>query len=270
MYVPKFCRVAVAIDDLAAFEADGKSVLGLDFYSPEVDAHFTTFSVAFGEHGLLAISPNTDVPFIQSKLIEVAIDVENATESHDKFVAAGYQPIVVNRLPTPDADEYLFGREFHNIPFMVCNRGDNEAEARVQIPSFRELDAAPFPKVTSVTLAVDDIDAVASDLSALFDMQFVEGDPQGLGTRALTGRHRVTLVQGGSTLASQFEAPLAAVNIGYDDVEAAKDRLEAAGYPVLYQQAMKSGGTAYHFGKAFHGMPLFIHPSSADAEMIGV
>ena len=85
----------------------------------------------------------------------------------------------------------------------------------------------------------------------------------------MTGQHRITLVQGPSELSSQFEQPLAAINIGYDDVEEAKDRLEAAGYPVLHTASLKTGGHMYHFGNAYHGFPLCIHPSSADAEMIG-
>lgn len=269
MYVPKFCRAAVSIDDLEKFEADGKSILGFDFFRPDADKQFTQISVAFGEHGLLSIQAHSEMPFITGRLIEVAVDVADATATHDRFVELGYQPIAVNRLPTPDEDEYLFGRDFHGIPFMVCTRGDNEAEVRVQVPSFRELEEAPYPKVTSVSLSVDDIDAVAADLARIFDMRFAQTDPLGLGTRALSGKHRVTLIQGPSDLSSQFEPPLAAINIGYDDVEQARARLEAAGYPVLDKAPLQSGGHAYHFGRAFHGLPIRIHPAAADAELIG-
>lgn len=270
MYVPKLCRVAVVADDLAKFVADAAALLGLDFFSPEVDEHFTAFSVRFGEHGLLPIQPHVETPFTAGgRLIEVAVDVADATATHDRFVAAGYKPVVVNRLPTPDKDEFLFGRDFNGIPFMICTRGDNEAEMRAQIPSFRELDDAPYPKVTSVVLSVSDIDAVASELERMLDMKFVDGDTRGLGNRALTGRHRITLVEGYSDLSTHFEEPLAAINIGYDDVEEPRARLEAAGYAVASKTSLKSGGYAYHFGKAFHGVPLCIHPSTADAEMIG-
>jgi hypothetical protein len=269
MYVPKFCRVAMVIDDLDAFVVDGRNLLGMDFVSPALDEQFTAFSVQFGQHGLMGIQPHVELPFTsEGRLIEVAVDVADADKTRDLLAEAGYEPVVANRLPEPDADEYLFGRDFHGIPFMVCTRGHNEAQMRLQGP-FLELEEAPYPKVASVVLSVDSIDAVAADLTRIFGMAFVEGSARGLGTRALTGRHRVTLVEGPSALSGHFAPPLAAVNIATDAVEETRARFEAAGLPVLHATELKTGGHAYYFGNGFHDIPLCVHPSGADAEMIG-
>lgn len=269
MYVPKFCRIAVVIDDLKAFQADGREVLGLNFVSPALDEQFTGFSVLFGQHGLMGIQPYVDLPFTnQGKLIEVAVDVADADATRDLLAAGGYQPVVVNRLPEPDADEYLFGRDFHGVPFMVCTRGHNEAQMRLQ-GAFEELELAPAPKVGSVVLAVHDVDVVAADMTRFFDMAFTACDPRGLGTRARNGRHRLTLVEGASALSSHFAPPLAAVNLVCDDVEAMRARLETTGRPMLHAAPLNSGGHAYYFGSNFHGVPLCIYPEAADQEMIG-
>lgn len=268
MYVPKLCRVALAIDDLAAFEADARALLKLDLVSPLLDEQFTEFSVLFGEHGIMGIRPHVEVPFVsQGKLIEVAIDVEDAPATRALLAASGYEPAVVNHLPEPNADEYLYGKEFAGVPFMVCTRGDNEAQMRVQGP-FRELEEAPFPKLASVVLTVEDIERTAADLAHHFGMESTECAPRGLGTRAVTGHHRITLVEGPSELSEHFASPLAALVIAADAVEAMRARLEGADMPVIHSCSLRTGGTAYYFGSAFHGIPLLIHPATADGEMI--
>lgn len=266
MATPAMCRIAVVVDDAKAFVTDAEALLGLRFVSPDLDEQFTAFSVAFGEHGLMAIELHEDVPFARDgRLIEVAIDVASADSTKELLVAGGYRPLVTNHLPAPDADEYLFGRDFHGIPLMVCTAGDNETQMRVQGP-FRELEQTPMPKIDRVTLAVDNLHPVAADFTRFFDMRFVPADPEGLGGEALTGPHRIKLVERSrSGLEAQFQPPLASIDLMVDDVEAQRGRLEAAGYAVLHRHRL-ADGFAYYFGSAFHGVPLTIYPAAADSE----
>lgn len=268
-YVPKFCRIAMVIDDLDAFSRDAKALLGLDFVSPKLDEEFTGFSVAFGEHGLMGIQPHGDLPFAsQGRLIEVAMDVASADATKDRLAEGGYSPVVSNFLPAPAANEYLFGRDFHNIPLMVCTAGDNEMQMREQGP-FAELELAPTPKIAAVTLAVDNIEGAARDLERFFDMTFVPCDPMGLGAMALSGRHRVRLVEGASQYHQEFHPPLASIDLIYDDVERQRTILEQAGFAMLREQQLRSGGSAFYLGSAFHNVPITLYPASADLELTG-
>jgi hypothetical protein len=264
------CRVLFVVDKLEPFTQDAARLLGLPFMKPKLDEQFTAFSVEFGEHGLMGMEIYEDVGFAsQGRLIEVAVDVESAQRTKDLLVAGGYQPVVTNYLPGPASNEYLFGRDFHGIPVMVCTAGDNETELRQQGP-FRELDAAPTPKVGCVTVAVENIDSAAADFKRFFGMKFVATDPGGLGARAMVGEHRIKLVEGApADIAQHFQSPLAAVDIMYDDVEETRNKLEKAGYPVLRERSLRSGRKSYYFGSAFHGLPLSIYPTAADDEFIG-
>lgn len=270
MLTPKFCRIAIIVDDMASFKSKAKALLGLDFIRPSIDKEFSSITVEFGEHGLEPIQLHEDVAFARDgRLIEVAIDVASAEATKAKFQAAGYEPQVANFLPAPGVYEYLFGRNFHGLPLMVCTAGDNETQMRVDGP-FRELAAAPAPKIGCVSLIVDSIDAVSADLQKLFGMTFVETDPAGLGARAVVGSHRLKLIEKPSVpMAQEFEMPLAAIEFQYDDVESVRKTLEAAGYPVKHTRSLKSGGNAYYFGAVLQRMPLAIYPSAADAEIIG-
>jgi hypothetical protein len=270
MTVPKMCRVVVVIDKLETFTRDAGELLSLKFVRPDLDEQFTGFRVEFGEHGLMGMELYEDVAFARAgRLIEVAVDVENAERTKELLQAGGYQPVVTNYLPAPAANEYLFGRDFLGIPLMVCTAGDNEKQMRLQGP-FLGLDEAPAPKIGCATVVVNDIERAAADLERYFGMRFVATDPGGLGRRAVVGEHRIKLVEGAtSAMAKHFELPLAAVEIMHDDVEGARKRLENAGHRVVHVRALKSGGNAYYFGSSFHGLPLFIYPAAADHEIIG-
>jgi hypothetical protein len=268
-YVPKFCRIAVVVDDLDAFTRDAAALLGLHFVSPKLDEQFTAFSVAFGEHGLMGIQPHEELPFAsQGRLIEVAMDVTSADATTDRLVAGGYQPVVTNFLPAPAANEYLFGRDFHNIPLMVCTAGDNEMQMREQGP-FAELELAPLPKVGAVTLMVENMADTARDLERFFDMTFVPCDPMGLGTAGLSGAHRVRLVEGHSPFRAEFHPPLASIDLIYEDVERQRAMLEKSGFS-LSERALRSGGHAYYLGSSFHNVPITLYPASADQELRGI
>ena len=270
MTIPKFCRIAVIADDMASFTRELGDLLGIQFVSPSLDKEFSSITVTFGEHGLEPIQLHEPVPFASfGRLIEVAIDVADAEETRRKFEARGHQPIVNNFLPAPAAYEYLFGRDFHGLPLMVCTAGDNEAQMRLDGP-FRELDAAPNPKVGCVSLIVDALDRVAADLAELFGMAFVATDPAGLGERALVGPHRIKLVEKPNPdWLVDYELPLAAIEFAVDNVEATRARIEAAGYPVRHVRPLASGANAYYFGATVQRVPLTIYPASADAEIIG-
>ena len=270
MTTPKFCRVAVIADDMPSFTREVSQLLGIKFISPSLDKEFPAITVTFGEHGLEPIQLHQPVPFASfGRLIEVAIDFEDAELTKQKFQAEGFEPIVNNLLPAPAAYEYLFGRDFHNLPLMVCKAGDNETQMRADGP-FLELDAAPNPKIGCVSLIVDNLEQVTADLSRLLGMHFVDTDPAGLGEKAVVGAHRIKLIENpNKDLADEFELPLASIEFAMDDVEQARARFEAAGYPVRYTRPLYSGGNAYYFGATVQRMPISIYPASADQEIIG-
>lgn len=270
MTTPKFCRIAVIVDDMTGFTREVSQLLGIRFVSPSLDKEFPAITVTFGEHGLEPIQLHEPVGFASfGRLIEVAIDVEDAELTKHKFQAEGYEPIVNNFLPAPAAYEYLFGRDFHNLPLMVCKAGDNETQMRADGP-FLELDAAPYPKIGCVNLVVDNIKKVAGDLNRLFGMDFVDTDPAGLGENAVVGKHRIKLIENPSKdFTSEFELPLAAIEFAMDDVEKARERFEAAGYAVRYTRTLSGGRKAYYFGATVQRMPISIYPATADSEIIG-
>jgi catechol 2,3-dioxygenase-like lactoylglutathione lyase family enzyme len=267
--IPKFCRIAITVDDMEKFEAETTHLLGLKYIVPGLAAAYPDFVLRFGEHGLEPIQTLKPLAFApDGQLIEVAIDVASAEETKALFNKAGYEPIAVSYLPAPDKNEYLFGRDFHGLPMMVCTAGDNEMQMRA-IGPFNFLADAPPPKIGCVSVIVNDIAAVKADFEKFLGMKFVETDPAGLGKKAVVGDHRVKLVEGPSELLSGMEMPLAAIEYVLDDVEAAKTRFEKAGYPVRYTRKLKSGGNAYYFGATTQGMPVYIYPVAGDAEIIG-
>lgn len=268
MTTPKFCRIAIIVDDMDSFIAETSALLGMPYILPSMDALFEDFTVMFGEHGLEPIALHRPVAFAANgRLIEVAIDVDSAEATKAKLAEGGYAPIVTSYLPAPDKNEYLFGRDFHGLPLMVCTAGDNETQMRVQGP-FAALADAACPKIGCVTVSVADLDATAADLARYFGMAFVETDPAGLGARALAGTHRVRLIEGPSALVTG-EPPLVSIDFMVDDVEAVRERFVAAGFPVRHERALRSGGSAYYFGVTVQHMPVSIYPAAADAEMLG-
>jgi hypothetical protein len=272
--VPKFCRIALLVNDMASFIDEMGRLLGTSFFRPRmIEEQYggTGLDVTFGEHGIepISVTPTAAIGFTQAgRLIEVAIDVADAEATKKRFAAAGYQPAVNSYLPFPDKYEYLFGRDFHGIPLMVCTAGDNEAQVRSERP-FAALDDAPVPKIGCVTLVVDDLDRTVAELGQLLDMKFSASNPDGFGRRAAVGDHRVKLVEGPSELVASLERPLLSIDIMHDDVEAARRRFEEAGYPVKLARPLASGGTAYYFGETVQGMPVSLYPVAADAEILG-
>src|SRR3546814_10037872 len=100
---------------------------------------------------------------------------------------------------------------------MVAFEGDQEAT----LAPFETLEDASTPKLGCCALLVDDLDAAVADFGRIYDMAFVPADPQGLGSRAMVGKHRVKLIQrGASDFTAEFRGPLAAFEVMYDDVEA--------------------------------------------------
>ncbi len=274
MTVPKFCRLALRVDDIDAFRDQVSHLLGTSFLVPALIEEVypdAGFKVLFGEHGIEPIQPAPEGLGFGSdgKLIEIAIDVVDAEKVRADLEAAGYMPTATSWLPVPAVNEYLFGRDFHGIPFLACTEGVNEAQLRSQ-GSFATLDDAAPPKIGRVTVVADDVDALAADLKRFYDMDFVEVDPEGFGRRALGGTHRVKLVEGPSPLVAGIERPLVSVDILHHDVEGARGRFEQAGFAVRHSIPLASGGTAYHFGETVEGMPITLYPVTADAELQGM
>lgn len=271
--VPKFCRMAWRVDDIDSFTDTLDRLLGTEFHEPGVIAQLypdAGFKVRFGEHGIEPIQPGPEgLAFANDgRLIEIAIDVADAESVRARLEDAGYKPTAISYLPVPDVNEYLFGRDFHGVPFLACTEGVNEAQVRSERHFDALADAAP-PKIACVTVVVDDADAVARDLKKFYDMDFVEADPAGFGRRALIGTHRVKLIEGPSAMLDGMEGPLASIDMLHGDVEAARQRFEDAGYEVKHKRELSSGGTAYFFGETVEKFPITIYPATADAEILG-
>lgn len=266
--------MAWRVDDMADFTGRMAELFDFTFFSPGLIAEIypdATFKVCFGQHGIEPIQPGAEgLGFAEGDpLIEIAIDVADADSVLARMKAAGHEPIAVSYLPVPAVDEYLFGRDFHGIQFLACTEGVNEAQVRSELP-FDALDDAAPPKIGCVTLVSPDIDALAADLGRFYDMEFQPFDPAGLGRRGLSGTHRVRLIEGPSAVLDGIGSALASVDIIHHDVETARARLEAAGFPVRHRRSLASGGYAYYFGPTVQGFPLSIYPVAADAEMLGL
>lgn len=266
----RMCRVAYLVDDMEASVKRYGDVLGFKFRKVELGDF--PLKVQIGEHGFEPLQ-TTGFSFapIEGPFIEVALAVDNADRCAAAMEKRGHLPIAVNRIDVTGNDEYLFGPDFHGIPVMVAFEGDQEATLATPDAPFATLEEAAAPKLGCCVLLVDDLDAAVADFSEIFDMKFVEADPQGFGSRAVVGPHRVKLIERGpSRFEKEFSGPLAAFEVMYDDVEAQKARFEAEGYKVLDERTMRSGRKAYYFGSQFEGLPFGIYAAGDDAEIRGL
>jgi hypothetical protein len=272
--VPKLCRMAWKVEDMDSFTRDMSELVGAKFFTPGLIAEVypnADFKVMFGEHGIEPIQPGAKGLGFggdDSKLIELAIDVADAEVVRAKLEGAGYKPTGISWLPVPAVNEYLFGPEFHGVPFLACTEGVNEQQIRSELP-FDALDDAAAPKMACATVVVDDAAAFTADLKKFYDMDFIETDPAGFGRLALVGTHRVKIIEGPSALLADRESRLASVDLLVGDVEATKAKFEAKGFAVKHTRPLASGGKAYYFGATVQGLPLTLYPVSADAEILG-
>src|SRR3546814_13448886 len=86
-------------------------------------------------------------------------------------------------------------------------------------------------------MGVDSIDAIAPLFSKYFDMEWTETDTAGFGSRAVVGKHRVKLVEKPDpALSDHFMQSLIAAEMMFDDPESVRERIEAAGFPVLRER----------------------------------
>jgi len=265
----RMCRVAYLVDDIEKSIARFGEVLGFKFRKVELGDF--PLQVRIGEHGFEPLQ-TTGFSFapIEGPFIEIAFAVKDAEICKERMLADGYKPVAVNHINETDSDEYLFGPDFHGIPVMVANEGDQEATLAATEP-FQTLEEAPAPKLGICTLLVDDLDAAAKDFSRVYDVEFVPTDAAGFGPKALVGKHRVKLVQRGeSKFAGEFRGALAAFDVMYDDVEAQREKFEKFGYKVLNTRTLKSGRKAYYFGSQFEGLPFGIYATADDAEIRGL
>jgi len=262
----RLCRVAYLVDDIEASSAHFGEVLGFQFRT--VDVGEAPLKVHIGEHGFEALQ-STGFSFapIEGRFIEVALAVNDAEKCKADMLAMGIEVLFPNHIPETGHDEYLFKPDFHGLPLMVAFEGDQEAT----LAPFETLEDAPTPKLGCCAVLVDDLDAAIADFGRVFDMAFVPTDPQGLGARAAVGKHRVKLIQRGATdFAAEFVGVLAALEVMYDDVEAQRAKMEAAGLKVLHERTLGSGRKAYYFGAQFEGLPIGIYAAADDAEVRGL
>ncbi|MAT51686.1 MAG: hypothetical protein CMK32_10945 [Porticoccaceae bacterium] len=263
----RVCRIAHQVTDMDHTVAAFEKVLG--FRYEFVDVGDFPLRVAIGEHGFEPLQLTGDFNFdpIEPPFLEVALAVADAEAVKTKLEAAGYKVQAPNYLPATDTWEYLFGPEFHGIPVMIANEGDQEASLS---PGFKTLEDAAPAKLGCCTLVVDNVDKVAADMNTFFDMDFVDTDTGGFAAKAKAGRHRVRLVENGNpALTGEFRACLASLDVMVDDVESARKSLEDAGCRVLHERTLSSGNKAYYFGAQFEGLPLGIYSASDDAEILG-
>jgi len=267
----RFCRVAWIVDKMDSVEAQLRDLFGLPLRFGEIATD--VIKAGIEEHGLEPIKlfvPPEQLPFMAGlpyPLVEIALAVDDCEESYRRLAADGILPSFTSPLPGPDTQEHLYADGFGGLPVMVCTDGDNEA----MMAPFRDLEAAPPPKVGVVTMAVDDADAVAALFTSYFDMRFVETDPGGLGARALVGGHRVKLVERpDADVSRQAMQSLLAAEMMFDDIAAVRDRLVAAGYPVLRERRFASGRSGWYFGRVVAGLPLAIYDTRDDAEARGL
>lgn len=266
----RFCRFAWQVDDMERTVARLRDLLGLSMRFGDIGREL--FIAGIDEHGLEPIQLLVpDLPFmaqVPAPFIELALAVDDAEATRQALADAGITHFVASYLPAPDRNEYLYGTSaFHGLPLMVCTDGDNE----LQMAPFRDLEAAPPPKLGCITLQVPSIDAAVADFGRFFDMRFTETDPAGLGARAVVGPHRVKLIEAPTrSLQAEFMPPLLAGEMMFDDVESIRHRLEQAGHSVLAERRFRSGGRGYFFGIAPVGFPLSIYATTDDAEARGL
>jgi hypothetical protein len=262
----RLCRVAYLVDDIEKSAERFGAVLGFTFRN--VDVGDTPLKVKIGEHGFEPLQTfGFSFAPIEGPLLEVALAVNDAEKCKAALVASGHQPVAVNHINETNHDEYLFGPSFHGVPVMVAFEGDQEAT----LAPFETLEDAATPKLGCCAVLVDDLDSAVADFQRIYDMAFVPTDAQGLGKRAVVGKHRVKLIERGhSEFAAEFRGPLAAFEVMYDDVEAQCAKMEAAGIKVLHKRTLRSGRNAYYFGSQFEGLPFGIYATADDAEIRGL
>lgn len=262
----RICRIGHLVDDIDATMAAFKKVLDFDYRISDVGDF--PLKVSIGEHGFEPIQLLRDFRFegIDGPFLEVALELADVEATKQKLESAGYKVLAPNYLPNTDTWEYLFGPEFHGIPIMIANIGDQEAA----LGNFISLEQAPCPRLGCVVLAVDNVDTVARDMKFFFDTDFVPTDAAGLGSRALVGIHRVKLVErAGAPLEGEYKASLASFEVMCDDVEAVRKKFAAEGVEPIHSRTFSSGRKGYYFGSRFQDLPLGIYDARDDAEMIG-
>lgn len=122
-------------------------------------------------------------------------------------------------------------------------------------------------RLDRVALVVDDVDVVARDLKAMFDMDITVVDASNLGIRAGLGNDGIELVDkigDTSPLERLWRPPLAALVVRVDDIDAATAEMEAAGFVVDHKVDGHGGLREVSFGNSFHGIPLTLYQAADD------
>ena len=267
----RFCRVAWIVDDMDATTAQLKELLGLDMRFGNIATD--VIKAGIEEHGLEPIKlfvPAETLPFMTGlpyPLVEIALAVDDCEETYRRLAAEGILPSFTSPLPGPDTREHLYADGFGGLPVMVCTDGDNEA----MIAPFRDLEEAPVPKLGVITMGVDSIDAVAPLFTKYFGMEWAETDPAGFGTRGVSGRHRVKLVENPDpAYAGQYMRALVSAEMMFENPGQIRAKIEAAGIPVLRTRTFASGRESWYFGKAIAGIPLSIYDVRDEDEARGL
>lgn len=266
----RFCRLAWLVDDYDALVVKLDKMMDLKMRTASVVPDM--IKVGIEEHGLEPIEPILPIdqlPFMKGvpgPFFEVALAVDNCDESYRRMEKDGLLPSFTSPLPGPDTHEHFYAQGFENVPTMVCTDGDNEA----MMAPFLDLEKAAPPKVAVCTVLVEDVDRFAAKYTKYFDMEWVETDPAGLGTRALVGKHRIKLVEGADAeIRKHVMDPMISAEFIYPNHEEMRDRLVAAGYPVLRERTFKSGRKQWYFGAVLDGLPISIFHPDDEAEALG-
>ncbi|MDB5686315.1 MAG: hypothetical protein JWR77_904 [Rhizorhabdus sp.] len=267
----RFCRVAWIVDDMDATVAALNRHLGLTMRFGTIATD--VIKAGIEEHGLEPIQlfvPSSQLPFmagLPEPLVEIALAVDDCEVSKARLAKGGLHPSFTSPLPGPDTQEHLYAHGFHGLPVMVCTDGDNES----MMAPFRDLEEAPVPKIGVITMGVDSIDAVAPLFTRYFDMEWAETDPAGFGVRAVSGRHRVKLVEKpNAALASHYMNCLLTTEMMFENPDEIHARIEAAGIPLVATRTFSSGRKSRFYGKAIAGVPLSIYDVRDEDEARGL
>jgi hypothetical protein len=265
----RFCRLAWIVPDIDATDRQMADLLGLSLryasIAPDV------IKVGIEEHGLEPIElsvPRETLPFMDGigRFVEVALAVDDCDESYRRLAEDGILPSFTSPLIPAPRHEHLYARGFGGIPILVCTDGENEE----MMAPFLDLEAAAPPKIGVCTMMVDSINDMAARLTRYFDMDWVETDPAGLGSRAVVGRHRVKLIEGApADIREQALDSIIATEMMFPNHIEIHERLKQAGYPIVRTRRFASGREGWYFGRVLADLPLAIFHPDDEAEALG-
>jgi hypothetical protein len=117
-------------------------------------------------------------------------------------------------------------------------------------------------ELSRIAVEVDDIEAAVADLRAVLGIEIADPiDIAEMGIRAAVSASGIELVQRTEPdplPAKHWRPPLAAAIIAVDSLDAAAERMKAAGVPLIQTVITPTGFREAFYGAGFHGLPLVL------------